>query len=149
VDRDGLTIVPEARPTILLERPAPGGAPPATTRSDVAAGVGDGARDGSASSDNAAGADGRASDRAERRGTFRALASRPFRYYFIGQLASASGTFLQQTAIGWLALELTKSAAALGLVLAVGGVPSLVLGPWGGAIADRVDLRRLPTCRAP
>ena len=31
----------------------------------------------------------------------------------------------------------------LGLVLAAGGVPSLLLGPWGGSIADRVDLRRL------
>jgi MFS family permease len=58
-------------------------------------------------------------------------------------VASASGTFLQQTAIGWLVLQLTGSAASLGLVLAVGGVPSLLLGPWGGALADRLDLRRL------
>ena len=58
-------------------------------------------------------------------------------------MASASGTFLQQTAIGWLVLKLTGSAAELGLVLAVGGVPSLLFGPWGGTIADRVDLRRL------
>jgi hypothetical protein len=54
-----------------------------------------------------------------RRGTFRALGSRPFRLYFAGQVASASGTFLQQTAIGWLFLRLTGSAAELGLVLAV------------------------------
>jgi MFS family permease len=78
-----------------------------------------------------------------RRGSFRALHSRPFRLYFAGQVASASGTFLQQTAIGWLVLKLTGSAAELGLVLAVGGVPSLLFGPWGGTIADRVDLRRL------
>ncbi len=78
-----------------------------------------------------------------RGGTFRALRSRPFRLYFAGQIASASGTFLQQTAIGWLVLRLTGSAADLGLVLAVGGVPSLLFGPWGGTIADRVDLRRL------
>jgi MFS family permease len=78
-----------------------------------------------------------------RRGSFRALRSRPFRLYFIGQVASASGTFLQQTAIGWLVLQLTGSAASLGLVLAAGGVPSLLLGPWGGSIADRVDLRKL------
>jgi MFS family permease len=58
-------------------------------------------------------------------------------------VVSASGTFLQQTAIGWLVLQLTGSAAALGLVLAAGGVPSLLLGPWGGAIADRVDIRKL------
>jgi MFS family permease len=80
---------------------------------------------------------------AAHRGTFRALRSRPFRLYFAGQVASASGTFLQQTAIGWLVLQLTHSAGSLGLVLAVGGIPSLLFGPWGGAIADRMDLRRL------
>ncbi|GAA0265648.1 MFS transporter [Cryptosporangium japonicum] len=80
---------------------------------------------------------------ARRRGTFRALSSRPFRRYFAGQVASASGTFLQQTAIGWLVLQLTHSPSTLGLVLAVGGIPSLLFGPWGGALADRIDLRRL------
>jgi predicted MFS family arabinose efflux permease len=78
-----------------------------------------------------------------RRGTFRALRSRPFRLYFAGQVVSASGSFVQQTAIGWLVLRLTGSAAELGLVLAVGGVPSLLFGPWGGTIADRLNLRRL------
>lgn len=77
------------------------------------------------------------------RNAFRALHSRPFRLYFLGQVASASGTFLQQTAIGWLVLQLTGSAVSLGLVLAAGGLPSLILGPWGGSIADRVDLRKL------
>jgi MFS family permease len=75
--------------------------------------------------------------------SFRALHSRSFRLYFGGQVVSASGSFLQQTAIGWLVLELTGSASDLGLVLAVGGIPSLLLGPWGGAVADRVDLRKL------
>jgi MFS family permease len=81
--------------------------------------------------------------RGVRKGSFRALHSHPFRLYFAGQVVSASGTFLQQTAIGWLVLRLTGSASSLGLVLAVGGLPSLLLGPWGGAIADRVDLRKL------
>jgi MFS family permease len=75
--------------------------------------------------------------------SFRALRSRPFRLYFGGQVVSASGTFLQQTAIGWLVLELTASPRDLGLVLAAGGIPSLLFGPWGGAVADRVDLRKL------
>jgi predicted MFS family arabinose efflux permease len=72
----------------------------------------------------------------EHRSSFRALRSRPFRLYFGGQVVSASGTFLQQTAISWLVFELTHSASDLGLVLAAGGVPSLLLGPWGGAVAD-------------
>ncbi|HXW35358.1 MAG TPA: MFS transporter [Acidimicrobiales bacterium] len=78
-----------------------------------------------------------------RGGSFRALHSRPFRIYFWGQVVSASGTFLQQTAVGWLVLELTHSASDLGLVLAAGGIPSLLFGPWGGEVADRVDLRKL------
>ncbi len=56
---------------------------------------------------------------------------------------SASGTFLQQTAIGWLVLQITGSASELGLVLAAGGIPSLLFGPLGGTVADRVDLRKL------
>jgi MFS family permease len=75
--------------------------------------------------------------------SFRALRSRPFRLYFGGQVVSASGSFLQQTAIGWLVLERTGSPGDLGLVLAAGGIPSLLFGPWGGAVADRVDLRKL------
>jgi MFS family permease len=75
--------------------------------------------------------------------SFRTLRSRPFRLYFGGQVVSASGSFLQQTAIGWLVLELTGSPRDLGLVLAAGGISSLLLGPWGGAVADRVDLRKL------
>jgi MFS family permease len=75
--------------------------------------------------------------------SFRALRSRPFRLYFGGQVVSASGSFLQQTAIGWLVLQLTGSPSDLGLVLAAGGIPSLLFGPWGGAVADRVDLRKL------
>ena len=75
--------------------------------------------------------------------SFRALRSRPFRLYFGGQVVSASGSFLQQTAIGWLVLVRTGSPRDLGLVLAAGGIPSLLFGPWGGAVADRVDLRKL------
>jgi MFS family permease len=78
-----------------------------------------------------------------RRNSFRALRSRPFRLYFGGQVVSASGSFLQQTAIGWLVLERTGSPRDLGLVLAAGGIPSLLFGPWGGVVADRIDLRKL------
>jgi MFS family permease len=74
---------------------------------------------------------------------FRALRHRDFLRFFVGQLPSASGTFLQQTALGWLVFQQTGSAASLGLVLASGSLPQLLLGPWGGALADRFDLRRL------
>ncbi|MFB7719799.1 MFS transporter [Nocardia sp. NPDC056100] len=84
--------------------------------------------------------------RTGRANAFRALRSQPFRWYFAGQIASASGTFVQATAIGWLVLQLTGSPASLGVVLAAGGIPPLLFGPWGGVVADRVDLRRLLIC---
>ena len=120
MDREGLRVVPEAAPDVEDES-----APPAEHRAQTQTAPGDQA------------------GTTARRGTFRALSSRPFRLYFAGQVASASGTFLQQTAIGWLVLRLTGSAAELGLVLAVGGVPSLLFGPWGGTVADRANLRLL------
>lgn len=82
-------------------------------------------------------------DTGARHNAFRALRSTPFRLFFAGQIASASGTFLQQTAIGWLVLQTTGSAGTLGLVLAAGGIPSLLFGPWGGSVAGRFELRRL------
>ncbi|RMI28906.1 MFS transporter [Nocardia stercoris] len=81
--------------------------------------------------------------RKPRAAAFRALRAQPFRWYFAGQIASASGTFVQATAIGWMVLQLTGSPSALGLVLATGGIPPLLLGPWGGVLVDRFDLRRL------
>ncbi len=122
MDREALRVVPEAAPAVADEsaQPADQGAPgpPGAPRGDHVQATG-------------------------RKGTFRALRSQPFRLYFAGQVTSASGTFVQQTAIGWLVLRLTRSPADLGLVLAVGGVPSLLFGPWGGTVADRVNLRRL------
>ena len=131
MDRDGLTVVPEtnaARVTELAGEPTTGG--PVSRRTSRPA-----IRSPRQTGDEAPAGHGA--------GTFRALHSKPFRLYFAGQVASASGTFLQQTAMGWLVLKLTGNAASLGLVLAAGGVPSLLFGPWGGTIADRVDLRRL------
>jgi hypothetical protein len=118
MDRDGLTVVPEASAPIVT---ALAGEPVGEPTAEPAA-----AQPG----EQAAGQP----TRQRRRGTFRALSSRPFRLYFIGQVASASGTFLHQTAMGWLVLKLTGNAASLGLVLAAGGVPSLLFGPWGGTI---------------
>jgi len=131
MDRDGLTVVPEANaPLVTALAGGPVGEPAAEPVAKPPR---------KQSAEPAAEQPGRQ----RRRGTFRALHSKPFRLYFIGQVASASGTFLQQTAMGWLVLKLTGNAASLGLVLAAGGIPSLLFGPWGGTIADRVDLRRL------
>jgi MFS family permease len=76
------------------------------------------------------------------RTTFRSLGSRNYRLYFMGQIVSVSGTWMQSVALGWLVLKITGSGTWLGLVIACQFLPVLLLGPFGGVIADRVDKRR-------
>ncbi len=75
--------------------------------------------------------------------TFSALAIPNYRRYYGGQAVSLVGTWMQTIAQGWLLLTLTDSGTALGLLVAVQMTPILLLGPYGGVIADRVDKRRL------
>ncbi|MFZ0169035.1 MAG: MFS transporter [Candidatus Dormiibacterota bacterium] len=75
--------------------------------------------------------------------TFAALAVPNYRRYFAGQSTSLVGTWMQTTAQSWLVLTITHSALVLGLVVALQFVPLLLLGAYGGVIADRVDKRRL------
>ncbi|MGH9045701.1 MAG: MFS transporter [Acidimicrobiales bacterium] len=75
--------------------------------------------------------------------TFSALSVPNYRRYFTGQTISLVGTWMQTTAQAWLVLTLTNSAADLGYVIALQTLPILLLGPYGGVVADRVDKRRL------
>jgi MFS family permease len=75
--------------------------------------------------------------------TFGSLKVRNYRLYFIGQVVSVSGSWMQRVAQSWLVLHLTGSGVALGVVSALQFLPMLVLGAWGGVIADRVDKRRV------
>jgi MFS family permease len=70
------------------------------------------------------------------RDTFAALRHRNFRLFFVGQLVSLTGTWVQTTAQGWLVYQLTGSKVLLGTVAAVGSLPML-LSAWGGSVADR------------
>jgi MFS family permease len=74
---------------------------------------------------------------------FTALRHRDFRLFLGGQLVSQCGTWVQTVAQGWLVLQLTNSALAVGLVTALGSFPILLLTLYGGVVADRVDKRRL------
>ncbi|MGW4482158.1 MFS transporter [Rhodococcus triatomae] len=78
-----------------------------------------------------------------RRDTFAALSVPNFRRYFAGQAVSMAGTWMQAVAQSWLVLQLTESATAIGYVVALQTLPVLVLGPYGGVVADRIDKRRL------
>ncbi|MBV9799091.1 MAG: MFS transporter [Solirubrobacterales bacterium] len=75
--------------------------------------------------------------------TFAALSVPNYRLYFAGQSTSQIGTWMQMTAQAWLVLTLTHSGAALGGIVALQTLPVLLLAPYGGVIADRVDKRRM------
>jgi MFS family permease len=75
--------------------------------------------------------------------TFAAFSIPNYRRYASGQSVSMIGTWMQTTAQSWLVLTLTHSAVVLGLVVATQTLPVLVLGAYGGVIADRVEKRRL------
>lgn len=75
--------------------------------------------------------------------TFAALSVPNYRRYFAGQSISLIGTWMQMTAQAWLVLSLTHSSAALGIIVGLQTLPVLLLAPYGGVIADRIDKRRL------
>jgi len=77
------------------------------------------------------------------RKTFASLENPNYRRYVGGQSVSLIGTWMQTVAQSWLVLQLTGSGTALGLVVALQTLPVLLLGPYGGVVADRVDKRRL------
>ena len=84
----------------------------------------------------------RFSDSANR--TFRSLhTSRSFRLYFAGQVVSTSGTWLNATATAWLVLLLTHSGVALGVNTGLLFLPILLIGAYGGVLADRFDKRKI------
>ncbi len=74
---------------------------------------------------------------------FRALRVRNYRLYWLGQLVSLIGSWMQTTAQAWLVLRLTSSPFALGLVAALQFLPIMLLSLLGGVIADRVPKHRL------
>jgi MFS family permease len=74
--------------------------------------------------------------------TFKAFEVPNYRRYISGQAISLCGTWMQMAAQSWLVLTLTGSATTLGLIVALQTLPILLLGPYGGVIADRVDKRR-------
>src|SRR5262245_19086011 len=86
-----------------------------------------------------------ASPRSEGRwqGTFRALRHRNYRLFFLGQMVSVVGSWVQLTALMWLAFRLTETSRWPALVAAAQQLPGFVLGAWGGALADRLPRRVL------
>jgi MFS family permease len=77
------------------------------------------------------------------RHSFNSLEIPNYRRYFLGQLISLSGTWMQTVAALWVVLTLTESGVAVGLTTALQFLPMLLIGAWGGLLADRIPKRRL------
>ena len=75
--------------------------------------------------------------------TLRALRSSNYRLFFGGQGVSLMGTWMQQTAMGWLVYRLTGSAMILGLIGFTSQIPMLLFSPIAGVYADRLNRYRM------
>jgi MFS family permease len=72
-----------------------------------------------------------------------ALGQREFGIYVAGNSVSLVGTWMQRTTTGWLAWDLTGQSFWVGMVVLADLIPGLVIGPFGGVLADRVDRRHI------
>jgi len=69
--------------------------------------------------------------------TFRSLKHPNYRLFFGGQSFSLIGTWIQRIALPWLVYDLSKSVLLLGIVGFVGQIPTFILAPYAGVVADR------------
>jgi MFS family permease len=76
--------------------------------------------------------------------TFRSLSRhRNYRIFFVGQLVSLAGSWMQNVALAWLVLELSGSPLAVGALAFWRFVPFTVFALVAGVVVDRLDTRRL------
>ena len=74
---------------------------------------------------------------------FRVFKNREYSLYFGGQLISQVGTWMQQIALSWLTYKLTGSALLLAVVGVSSQLPSLLIMPFAGVLADRFNRHRI------
>ncbi|GGW66294.1 MFS transporter [Streptomyces lucensis JCM 4490] len=77
----------------------------------------------------------------EPRSMFSSLKVRNYRLFFLGQVVSNTGTWMQRIAQDWLVLSLTGSSAAVGITTALQFLPMLLFGLYGGVLVDRLPKR--------
>jgi len=78
-----------------------------------------------------------------KRTTFRSLRHRNYRRYFFGQIVSFTGTWMQSAALMWLLYEYTQDLRWPSYLLVAQVGPTVLFGPFGGSLADRLPKRRL------
>ncbi|OLT24688.1 MFS transporter, partial [Actinomadura sp. CNU-125] len=71
----------------------------------------------------------------------RALRHHNYRLWATADFVSITGTWMQVLALNWLILSITGSATSMGLGLVMQTLPTMLIGPWGGVIADRLPVR--------
>src|SRR5947207_12001646 len=76
-------------------------------------------------------------------GSLQILRYRNYRLYWLGQFPSVLAQNMQYVSVAWLVLQLTGSPLALGLIGLAQSIPNIAFSFLGGAVADRVDRRRL------
>ena len=75
--------------------------------------------------------------------TFKSLRHRNFRLFFLGQLVSLTGTWVQNIAQSWLVYRMTDSPLLLGLAGFAGQIPVFLFGLFGGVVADHYNRHRI------
>ena len=86
---------------------------------------------------------GAATRRGPRVRTFSSLRSKDFRLLWVGNLFEHMALWLQLISLSWLVWDLSGSALLSGMAAGLRGLPTLIIGPWAGVIADRMDRRKL------
>ncbi|WP_306213967.1 MFS transporter [Actinoplanes sp. RD1] len=74
---------------------------------------------------------------------FAPLKERNYRLWAAADLVSVAGTWMQVLGLNWLVLSATGSAGEMGLTVMLQSLPVLLLGSWGGALADRLPARAM------
>jgi hypothetical protein len=75
---------------------------------------------------------------------FSALRQYNYRLWAAADLVSVTGTWMQVLGVNWYLLQATGSAARMGLGIVLQALPALLIGPYAGALADRIRPR--PCC---
>jgi len=86
---------------------------------------------------------GAAPRRGPRIRTFSSLRSKDFRLLWAGNMFEHMALWLQLISLSWLVWNLSGSALLSGLAAGLRGLPTLIIGPWAGVIADRMDRKKL------
>ncbi len=82
-------------------------------------------------------------DRLPWKHTFISLKVPNFRIFAVGHFIAVIAIWMQRIAQDWMVLQLSGSVTAVGITVALQFLPSLLLGPWGGMVADRFAKRKI------